>query len=109
MKTSALVLFGLCLLTVGRTDASKAVDQQVYRYRCDNGFVLEVVYGKAADGNGTARITVDGESRLLRQGRAASGARYVADGWGWWSKGQEGVLQQATPGRRDRCVQLVDN
>lgn len=64
------------------------------RYRCDGGAELEVQYINTTPGESSVDIMLEGEHYLLHQDVSASGARYVAGGLTWWSKGSEGFLQK---------------
>mgnify|MGYP001814492996 CR=1 FL=1 len=82
-----------CVLSILSVDALAAPsNHHDSQYRCDTGARLEVTYTTAVDGDSTAMLEVDGKLYLMKQERAASGARYVADELVWWSKGNEGVL-----------------
>ncbi len=78
------------------------------RYRCDKGIVLEAVYGNSVNTRSTVRNTVAGESYLLMRERAASGVRFRADGWTWWSRGNRGVFLSGQQTIAANCQQLAD-
>ena len=103
-----LSLCALLLISAGIGAAVQAVRVSI-RYRCDTGIVLDAAYGKPVNGRATVRITVAGKSYLLMQERAASGARYSADGRTWWSKSDQAIF--LLPGQQApaaNCQQLAD-
>lgn len=64
------------------------------RYQCDDGRDLPLRYVNAG-GNALAIIPLEGEDLIFVNVVAASGARYVAGMWEWWSKGDEATLTRA--------------
>jgi membrane-bound inhibitor of C-type lysozyme len=71
------------------------------QYQCAGGKSLSVRYFNSDD-NHLALLRVQGKSLLFVTTVAASGARYVAQQYEWWSKGNEGTLRdtlQGEPGR----------
>ena len=64
-------------------------------YRCSDGRVIQAVYPTSD----TARLQLDGRTIDLKIAVSASGARYVGDGWQWWTKGMtEGMISRLAPG-----------
>jgi membrane-bound inhibitor of C-type lysozyme len=66
-------------------------------YRCGRT-PLQVRYINASNGQSFALLRIDGTMRLFVQTLAASGVRYQADRYVWWSKGNEGNLYDLTHG-----------
>jgi membrane-bound inhibitor of C-type lysozyme len=62
---------------------SAPVTAQTVTYHCEDGRTVQASY---ADTD-TAVLTLDGHVHQLRIAISASGARYVGDGWQWWTKG----------------------
>ncbi|SEJ42643.1 MliC family protein [Frateuria terrea] len=52
-------------------------------YHCADGRVVQAGY----EGTDRAVLAVDGATHRLTIALSASGARYVGDGWQWWTKG----------------------
>lgn len=70
-------------------------------YGCGDGGAVTAVY---LDGEPAAvHLTTGAGSATLTQVRAASGARYEAGDWLWWTKGAEAQL--ATPAGRETTCQ----
>jgi membrane-bound inhibitor of C-type lysozyme len=68
-------------------------------WECEGGMPVTAVYGTGPDGEPDVALVIQGYDIRLRQGEAASGARYVADvgleagkGLVWWEKGGEATL-----------------
>ncbi|QQE06049.1 MliC family protein [Cupriavidus sp. ISTL7] len=67
------------------------------RYRCDDGKQLTARYFNSAD-NQIAILRLDGKPLLFVSVLSASGARYAHGQHVWWTKGDEGMLQDMTQG-----------
>jgi membrane-bound inhibitor of C-type lysozyme len=52
-------------------------------YRCADGRLVEASYVDS----GHAVLRIGGRPYRLAIARSASGARYVGDGWQWWTRG----------------------
>lgn len=81
---------------VGATeeDASDTAAKLV-RYECSDGSVVEASYPTVD----TAKVSHDGEVTEMRIAVSGSGARYIGDGWEWWTKGMsEGTLTPLAAG-----------
>lgn len=52
-------------------------------YQCSDGRAVTATYGDVDH----ARLVIDGTPYRLTVARSASGARYVGEGWQWWTKG----------------------
>ncbi|HLS19284.1 MAG TPA: MliC family protein [Paracoccaceae bacterium] len=75
-------------------DRSEAT-AEVIRYECADGSVVKARY-PAAD---RAEISHDGQVIEMRIAISGSGARYIGDGWEWWTKGMsEGTLTPLAAG-----------
>ena len=73
-------------------------DGSVRDYRCEDGKSLQVAYFNQHDGQGFAVLTVEGRRLLFVDTVAASGVRYVACRYVWWTKGDHGDLYDAMAG-----------
>lgn len=54
-------------------------------YACDDGRTVQAAYPDTQ----TAEPTLDGQTHRLQIAISGSGARYIGDGWQWWSKGMQ--------------------
>jgi membrane-bound inhibitor of C-type lysozyme len=61
------------------------------RYRCDQGS-LRVMYYNTHNGQSFALLPVAGRVWLFVQTLSASGVRYQAGQYVWWTKGEDGNL-----------------
>lgn len=52
-------------------------------YQCSDGRTVKATYGDVDH----ARLVIDGAPYRLTVAMSASGARYVGEGWQWWTKG----------------------
>ncbi|MBB3213998.1 membrane-bound inhibitor of C-type lysozyme [Herbaspirillum sp. Sphag1AN] len=68
------------------------LNQQRVIYRCAGDVRLPVRYLNTNAG-ALAYLSVGGKKRIFVNVVSASGARYVADRYAWWSKGGEGFLE----------------
>lgn len=57
-------------------------------YQCEDGERFAAAYPD----NDTAILNYAGQLLLLKSVVSADGARYVGEGWQWWSKGEGGTL-----------------
>ena len=66
-------------------------------YRCESGRKIEASYTA-----NSAAVTFEGRTREMTVATSASGARYVGDGYEWWTKGtgpgSSGTLFLQEPG-----------
>ncbi|RQS19003.1 MliC family protein [Burkholderia sp. Bp8998] len=96
-------------LTVEEIDADSRVQTL---YQCANQKQpVRVSYWRAGNGQSFALVPVNGQQLLFVDTVSASGARYQAGRYTWWTKGKEGTLrdeiadQNAAPLLGD-CVQV---
>lgn len=73
------------------------VSHETVRYRCEPG-ALRVHYYTARNGQSFALLSVGSRSLLFAQGMSASGVRYTAERYVWWTKGEQGDLYDETLG-----------
>lgn len=74
---------------------SDAVAADVILYACPDGSTVEARYPTPD----RAEIIHDGQEINMVIAVSASGARYVGEGWQWWTKGMtEGTLTPLAPG-----------
>ncbi|QNK03792.1 MliC family protein [Dyella telluris] len=75
------------------------VDNTLVRnYQCQDGKSLQVAYYNQHEGQSFARLTVKGKAMLFVDTIAASGVKYVAGPYTWWTKGEQGDLYDMTAG-----------
>ena len=98
-------------LTVEEIDADSR--QQAF-YQCANQKQpVWVSYWRAGNGQSFALVPVNGQQLLFVDTVSASGVRYQAGRYTWWTKGKEGTLrdeiadQNAAPLLGD-CVQVEE-
>lgn len=72
--------------------------RHTYRYTCANGKTLRVAYLNAANGQHFALVPVGARTLLFVSTVAASGVRYQAERYTWWSKGPRADLYDAAAG-----------
>jgi membrane-bound inhibitor of C-type lysozyme len=96
-------------LTVEEIDADS---RQQALYQCANEKQpVRVSYWRAGNGQSFALVPVNGQQLLFVDTVSASGVRYQAGRYTWWTKGKEGALrdeiadQNAAPLLGD-CVQI---
>jgi membrane-bound inhibitor of C-type lysozyme len=82
-------------LNVPQIQLAKAITQT---YQCAGGKSLQVTYLNAANGQSFALVPVDGKPLLFVDTIAASGVRYQAGRYVWWSKGNNGDLYDVMQG-----------
>jgi membrane-bound inhibitor of C-type lysozyme len=61
--------------------------RHTFSYTCADGKTFKVTYLNAANGQSFALVPVDGRKLLFVGVIAASGVKYVADRYAWWTKG----------------------
>jgi len=61
--------------------------RHTFGYTCADGKTFKVTYLNAANGQSFALVPVDGRKLLFVGVIAASGVRYVAERYTWWTKG----------------------
>jgi len=72
-------------------------ERKLVRYDCDGAESFDVEYVNAAP-NFLAFVPRDGPTYLMASVVAASGVRYAAATYVWWTKGTEAALYDATEG-----------
>ncbi|WP_157977874.1 MliC family protein [Paraburkholderia kururiensis] len=72
--------------------------RHTFRYTCSSGRTFKVSYLSAANGQSFAVLPVNGRAMLFVNTLAASGAKYQADRYTWWTKGPRADLYDATAG-----------
>lgn len=64
--------------------AAQAADKNEWvNYTCADGQTLQASYPD----HDTAVIKLKGKTHHLQSVKSGSGARYIGDGWQWWTKG----------------------
>jgi len=101
----AFALTGVCgaagAQAAGLPSALRDIRMQsrhTYRYTCADSKTFKVTYLNATNGQSFALVPVDGRTLLLVSTIAASGVRYQADRYTWWTKGPRADLYDATAG-----------
>ena len=67
-------------------------------YTCAGGAKLTVSYSNTVDGQSFAVVPIHGKTFVMVNTLAASGAKYQADRYIWWTKGPRADLYDATAG-----------
>ncbi|WP_434779001.1 MliC family protein [Neisseria sp. Ec49-e6-T10] len=83
MKKMIVPTLAICLLIPSLSFAAKTVTM-----RCDDGQIFRIAYPDQDH----AVMSYNKELILLKNATSASGARYIGEGWQWWTKGSEGNL-----------------
>ena len=73
-------------------------NRQIHQYTCATGKVLRVTYWSALNGQSFALVPVKGQPMLFVNTLAASGVRYQAGSYVWWTKGPRADLYDSTAG-----------
>ena len=73
-------------------------DRQTHKYTCATGKILQVTYWSTANGQSFALVPVKGQQLLFVNTLSASGAKYQAGSYTWWTKGPRADLYDATAG-----------
>ena len=86
--------------------------RQTSKYTCATGKILQVTYWNTANGQSFALVPVKGQQLLFVNTLAASGVRYQAGSYIWWTKGPRADLYDATAGENAPpiladCVTIV--
>ncbi len=68
------------------------------KYTCATGKILQVTYWNATNGQSFALVPVKGQHLLFVNTLSASGAKYQAGSYTWWTKGPRADLYDATAG-----------
>lgn len=67
-------------------------------YTCDGGKTITARYLNARNGQGFALLRIGGKTMLFVDTLSASGARYVAGRYVWWTKGPSATLYDGMTG-----------
>jgi membrane-bound inhibitor of C-type lysozyme len=68
------------------------------KYTCATGRILQVTYWDAQNGQSFAVLPVKGTQMLFVNTVSASGAKYQAGSYTWWTKGPRANLYDLTSG-----------
>ncbi|MDE1182807.1 MliC family protein [Paraburkholderia sp.] len=82
------------------------------KYTCATGRILQVTYWNTANGQSFALVPVKGKQLLFVDTVAASGVRYQAGSYVWWTKGPRADLYDTMQGENappilSDCVTIV--
>jgi len=69
--------------------------RHTFRYTCADGKTFKVTYINGTNGQSFALVPVEGRNLLFVGVIAASGVKYVADRYTWWTKGPGADLYDA--------------
>lgn len=72
--------------------------RHTFSYTCADGKTFKVTYLNARNGQSFALLPVNGRNLLFVSTVAASGVRYQADRYTWWTKGPRADLYDAMAG-----------
>jgi membrane-bound inhibitor of C-type lysozyme len=75
-----------------------AKNRQTHKYTCATGKILQVTYWNTANGQSFALVPIKGQQLLFVNTIAASGAKYQAGSYTWWTKGPRADLYDAMNG-----------
>ena len=99
---SGLVLASLlCGCATADTFHAPGIDvasTSTHTYQCEGGKSLAVTYWNSQAGQSFALLPVEGKPMLFVDTIAASGVKYVAGRYTWWTKGERGDLYDAMAG-----------
>lgn len=106
MKVFRRVLSGgVALLAVASVEAGSLQVPQIqasapvtHSYQCDGGKSLQVTYWNSSNGQSFALLPVQGKALLFVSTLAASGVKYDAGQYTWWTKGNHGDLYDLMAG-----------
>ncbi|MFM0552825.1 MliC family protein [Paraburkholderia sediminicola] len=76
----------------------QAKNRQTHKYTCATGKILHVTYWNTANGQSFALVPVKGKQLLFVNTLSASGAKYQAGSYTWWTKGPRADLYDAMAG-----------
>ncbi|MFM0035223.1 MliC family protein [Paraburkholderia strydomiana] len=87
-------------------------NRQTHKYTCATGKILQVTYWNTANGQSFALVPVNGKPLLFVNTMSASGAKYQAGSYTWWTKGPRADLYDAMNGENappvlSDCVTIV--
>jgi len=121
MKTGLLFILGALALSSACRAAPAAplplteiqtTSRQTNQYTCATGKIFEVTYWNTANGQSFALVPVKGQQLLFVNTMAASGVRYQAGSYIWWTKGPRADLYDAMNGENappilSDCITIV--
>lgn len=78
-NVAAALMLTLCACTSAPSDKNRTW----VHYACSDGQTLQAAYPDAR----IALIKLKGDTHVLHIAVSGSGARYIGEGWQWWTKG----------------------
>ena len=84
--------------TPPRLAQTQTKNRQTLKYTCATGKILQVTYWNTANGQSFALVPVKGKALLFVNTMSASGAKYQAGSYTWWTKGPRADLYDAMDG-----------
>jgi membrane-bound inhibitor of C-type lysozyme len=87
-------------------------NHQTRKYTCATGKILQVTYWNTANGQSFALVPVKGKPLLFVNTMSASGAKYQAGSYTWWTKGPRADLYDAMAGENappilSDCITII--
>jgi len=98
VAVSLAALCGYAFAAPLHLDDVQAKNRQTRKYTCATGRILHVTYWNAANGQSFALVPVKGKQLLFVNTIAASGVKYQAGSYTWWTKGPRADLYDAMAG-----------
>ena len=96
--TVTCVLCGCATADTFHAPGIEVASTSTHTYQCEGGKALTVTYWNSRDGQSFALVPVDGKPLLFVDTIAASGVKYMAGRYTWWTKGERGDLYDAMAG-----------
>lgn len=93
-----LALAGVSYAAPLRLGEIQTKNRETHQYTCATGKVLRVTYLNASNGQSFALVPIKGQPMLFVNTIAASGVRYQAGTFVWWTKGPRADLYDTTAG-----------
>lgn len=104
---SLVLLSALCGCATADTFHAPGIEvasTSTHTYQCEGGQSLTVTYWNSQAGQSFALLPLDGKPMLFVDTIAASGVKYMAGRYTWWTKGERGDLYDAMAGANAAAV-----
>ena len=96
--TVTCVLCGCAMADTFHAPGVEVASTSTHTYQCEGGKSLTVTYWNSQAGQSFALLPVDGKPMLFVDTIAASGVKYMAGRYTWWTRGERGDLYDALAG-----------